>query len=125
MKTLDLIQGSPEWLAARAIRFTASEAAAMLGLSDKVKRSELLHMKATGSEREFSEWVQRNLLDKGHEVEALARPIAEGIVGEDLYPATGVEDVEGLPLLASFDGITMLEDECWENKMWNAGLAAY
>lgn len=125
MKTLDLIQGSPEWLAIRAKHFTASEAAAMLGLSDKVKRTELLHMKATGTAKEFSEWVQKNLLDKGHEVEAATRPIIEARLGEDLYPTTGEAYIEGLPLLASFDGITMLEDTCWENKLWNAALVAY
>ena len=47
MKTLDLIQGSPEWLAARAQYFTASEAPAMLGLSKYKTRQELLREKAT------------------------------------------------------------------------------
>ena len=125
MKTLNLVQGSPEWLAARAKHFTASEAAAMLGQSDKVKRTELLHMKATGTAKEFSDWVQKNLLDKGHEVEAATRVIIEQRMGEDLYPTTGSTEVEGLPLLASFDGITMLEDTCWENKLWNANLVEY
>ena len=125
MKTLDLVQGSPEWLATRANYFTASEAAAMLGLSDKVKRTELLHMKATGTAKEFSDWVQKNLLDKGHEVEADTRPIVENRLEEDLYPTTGAAEVEGLPLLASFDGITMMEDVCWENKMWNTTLVEY
>jgi predicted phage-related endonuclease len=125
MKTLDLVQGSPEWLAIRAKSFTASEAAAMLGLSDKVKRTELLHMKATGTAKEFSDWVQKNLLDKGHEVEADTRPIVEHRLKEDLYPTTGADEVEGLPLLASFDGITMMEDVCWENKMWNTALVEY
>lgn len=125
MKTLNLVQGSPEWIATRSKFFTASEAAPMLGQSEKVKRNELLHMKATGTEREFSEWVQRNLLDKGHEVEAMARVIVEARLGEDLYPSTGVLEVDELPLLASFDGITMLEDVCWENKLWNAALVDY
>ena len=125
MKTLNLVQGSPEWLATRAKYFTASEAAAMLGLSDKVKRTELLHMKATGTAKEFSDWVQKNLLDKGHEVEADTRLIVENRLAEDLYPTTGAAEVEGLPLLASFDGITMMEDVCWENKLWNTALVEY
>lgn len=123
MKTLDLIQGSPEWIAARSSYLCASEASAMLGLSPHLTRSELLRMKATGAEKEFSEWVKRNLLEKGHEVEALARPIAEEQIGEELYPATGVIDIDGLKLLASFDGITMMEDASWENKMFNQALA--
>ena len=125
MHTLDLIQGSPEWAAARTSYFCASEAPAMLGFSQNVKRNELLHMKATLSEQEFSDWVQRNVLDKGHEIEAMARPIAEAIMGDDLYPATGVVEVEGMRLLASYDGITMDESYSWENKQQNADLRGY
>jgi predicted phage-related endonuclease len=117
MKSLNLVQGSPEWEAARRRYFTASEASIMMACSPNVKRNELLHMKATGTDREFSDWFQRNILDKGHEIEAKARPIAEQIVGEELYPVTATDD-EGY-LLASFDGITMLENIVWECKQWN------
>jgi predicted phage-related endonuclease len=96
----DLIQGSPEWAEFRKSKFGASEAAAMLGLSKKTKRSELLHMKATGSAKEFSEWVQKNILDHGHHVEALARPHFENILDADLYPVTMSQD----RLSASCDG---------------------
>ena len=124
MKTLDLIQGSPEWLASRAQYFTASEAPAMLGLSKYKTRQELLREKATGITPEVSASTQY-LFDKGHEAEAAARPLAEEIIGEELYPLTGALEVEGLPLLASFDGITMDESQCWENKMWNEEFADY
>lgn len=124
MKTLDLIQGSPEWLAARAQYFTASEAPAMLGLSKYTTRSELLRQKATGIVEEVDAAKQR-LFDAGHAAEAAARPLAEEMLGEELYPATGVLEVEGLPLLASFDGITMDETQSWENKMPNAEFSAY
>jgi len=117
MKTLDLIQGSPEWCAHRHTKLNASEAPAMMGASEKVKRNELLHIKATGTDREFSDWFQANILDKGHEVEARARPIAEEIIGEELYPVSATDD-DGY-LAASFDGITMLEDVIWECKQWN------
>ena len=123
MKTLNLVQGSPEWLAVRAKHFTASEAAAMLGVSKYTTRTALLHAKATGLAEEVEPAKQR-LFDAGHEAEALARPLAEAVIGEDLYPTTGTLEVDGLPLLASFDGITMLEDVIWENKLWNADLAA-
>lgn len=122
MKTLDLTQGSDEWNAARAHYHTASEAPVMMGASNKATRNDLLRMKATGSEQEFSRWVLEVLFERGHQVEEAARPIAEAIIGEDLYPTTGVDDDDYL--LASFDGITLLEDVAWECKQWNEAKAA-
>lgn len=122
MKTLNLIQGSPEWLAARAKHPTASEAPIMMGASTKMRRNELLKLRATGNEREYSDWVQRNLFDKGHDQEAKARVLVEQDIGEDLYPVTATDD-EGW-LLASFDGMTMLGDTLYEHKMFNPELAA-
>jgi predicted phage-related endonuclease len=116
--THNLVQGSPEWLEFRLHHFGASEAAAMLGLSKAVKRTELLHMKHTGTAKEFSDWVQENILDKGHEVEALARPIIEMTLGEDLYPMVFSRG----KMSASCDGLTMLEDIAWENKQRNKAL---
>lgn len=118
----DLVQGSKEWLEVRKNYFTASEAAAMLGLSKYTKRSELLEQKATGVTPEVTEQQQR-LFDKGHEVEELARPVAEAYIGEELYPATITNEIEGLKLLASMDGLTMMGDRGWECKMWNAEFA--
>ena len=43
----------------------------MLGLSKSTTRNELLRIKHSGMAKEFSDWVQRNVLDKGHAVEAL------------------------------------------------------
>lgn len=118
MQIHDLIQGSPEWEAFRHEHDGASEAAAMLGLSTRVKRTELLHMKATGTAREFSDWVRENILDYGHEVEALARPLVEGIIGTELYPVTCSDGL----LSASCDGLTMAEDIAFEHKQLNAAL---
>lgn len=116
--THNLAQGSPEWMEFRLTHFGASEAASMLGLSKTVKRTELLHMKHTGTAKEFSDWVQENILDHGHEVEALARPIIEMSLGEDLYPM-----VFSLgKISASCDGLTMLEETAWENKQRNKAL---
>lgn len=123
METLNLIQGSEEWLAIRAQHFTASEASAMLGLSKYMSRQELLRQKATGYMPDVDSFKQR-LFDAGHDAEDKARPIAESIIGQTLYPATGRLVVDGLPLLASFDGITMDEEECWENKLFNQSLAS-
>ncbi|WP_205412556.1 endonuclease [Janthinobacterium lividum] len=77
-------------------------------------------MKATGLAKEFSDWVQENILDYGHEVEALARPFAERIIGDDLYPATLSLGRES----ASCDGLNMAETIGFEHKQWNAELAA-
>ncbi|OEZ50298.1 YqaJ-like viral recombinase domain protein [Janthinobacterium sp. MP5059B] len=116
----NLLQGSDDWHAFRFNHHGASEAAAMLGLSKKVTRSELVRMKATGLAKEFSDWVQENILDYGHEVEALARPFAERIIGDDLYPATLSLGRES----ASCDGLNMAETIGFEHKQWNADLAA-
>lgn len=119
MQINDLTQGSDAWHQYRLTHFGASEAAAMLGISPKVKRTELLHMKHTGTAREFSDWVQSNILDYGHEVEALARPLVEEIIGDDLYPVTCSDGL----LSASCDGLTMCEDIAFEHKQWNSKLA--
>lgn len=116
----NLLQGSDDWHAFRFNHHGASEAAAVLGLSKKVTRTELARMKATGLAKEFSDWVQESILDHGHEVEAMARPFAERILGEDLYPVTLSLGRES----ASCDGLNMAETIGWEHKQWNAELAA-
>lgn len=123
MQILELVQGSPEWHAVRAKHFCASEAAAMMGVSTYMNRNELLRQKATGDTQDVDPAKQR-LFDKGHEAEKLARPIVEVILGDDLFPATGVRTVEGLPFLSSFDGMTMDGEISWENKLWNEELVA-
>ncbi len=116
MITIDAPQGSQEWLDIRAKHFTASEAPAMLGLSKYKTRQELLREKATGLTEEVDANKQR-LFDRGHEAEAIARPLAEAYLQEDLFPVTGTAEIEGLPLLASFDGLNMDETLAWENKL--------
>ena len=114
-------QGSAAWLAARSKHFCASEAAAALGMSKYTTRDELLRQKATGLTEEVSPAKQR-IFDAGHEAEALARPIAEGIAGTEFFPVVATREVDGLPLLASFDGIDVLDDLIWENKLLNQSL---
>ncbi len=124
MEILKLKQGLPEWHAERrACDGTASEAPVMMGVSTKMKRDELLAMKKFGNEKEISDYVQKFLFDKGHEYEAKARPIAEKEIGDDLYPVTGKKTIDGLVLLASYDGLTMMRDIAWEHKMFNESLA--
>ena len=123
MKTLDLIQGSELWHAVRLQHFTASEAPAMMGASKYQTRDELLKLKATGIAKEVDTHTQR-LFNKGHETEASIRPFIEHILGDELYPVTGSIEIEGLKLLGSFDGLTMMEDKGFEHKLWNEELAA-
>ncbi len=119
MRTHDVLQGSDEWVEIRGKYFTASEAPVIMAASSKMKRNDLLAIKAGYTEKEYSAWVQKNLFDKGHQAEAMARPIVESMIGEDLYPVTGSNG----PYLASFDGLTMMEDIGFEHKMWNEDLA--
>jgi len=119
VKIHDLIQGSPEWLAYRATHFNASDAPAMMGVSPYKTRAELLREMHTGVAAEVDAGQQKRF-DNGHRAEALARPLAEQIVGEDLYPVTGSEG----RLSASFDGLTMDESQGFEHKVLNAELKA-
>lgn len=114
-------QGSTDWLQFRATRFGSSEAAAMLGLSPYTTRTELLRIKHTGLDREFGDWFQRNVLDKGHAVEAATRPLIEDQIADTLYPA--VCQGEGR-LAASCDGLDLDIRLLWECKQWNEALAA-
>jgi len=122
MKILKLVQGSPEWKQTRSTHYTASEAPAMMGASKYMSRDQLLKMKATGEEKEIDRFTQQ-LFDKGHAAEAAIRPHVEKIIGDELFPATGSEKINGLPFLASFDGITMAEDIIFEHKLFNKQLA--
>lgn len=121
MKIVELQQGSNLWHEHRAKHFNASDAPAMMGASKYKTRTQLLQEYATGIRPEVDSATQY-LFDKGHAAEAAARPIAEGIIGEDLYPVTGTSEVYGLPLSASFDGLVMDESIGWEHKMLNKDL---
>lgn len=117
MKIIDVTQGTPEWHAVRAEYFTASEAPAMMGVSKYQSRSDLLLQKKTGLAPEVDAATQR-LFDNGHATEAAARPIVERMIGEDLYPVVGARG----NLLASLDGIDMLETVVFEHKALNQSL---
>lgn len=120
-----LVQGSPEWKAHRATPgiINGSEIAAIMGIDPKTSRSELLRMKALGGEKEFSDYVQKRVLDKGHENEALARPMAEEIIGDDLSPLVMTDTIDGLPFSVSLDGITQCKSITHEHKSLNMMLA--
>lgn len=119
MQEQKIIQGTPEWHEFRAQHLNASDAPAMMGESPYKTRDALLREKAVGVVAEVSSETQRRF-DDGHRFEALARPLAEKIIGEELYPVVGSEGKFG----ASFDGMTMLGDVIFEHKTLNAALAA-
>lgn len=125
MKELNLIQGSPEWLAARTKYFTASEANAMMGESKYQSRSALLKQKATGIAEEVDSATQARF-DNGHATEAACRPLAEEVIGAELYPVVAIDDSE--KFLASSDGVASRDGAItwlpigWEHKALNASL---
>ena len=107
----DLIQGSAQWHAHRARHWNASDCPAMLGCSPYETRQQLLHRMHTGITPDVDAGTQRRF-DEGHRFEALARGLAEELIGDDLAPIVGTEG----ELSASFDGITFMGDTVWEHK---------
>lgn len=114
MKIVQLLQGSDAWHQHRAQHLNASDAPAMMGCSPYKTRSQLVREVATGIVPEVDVATEERFKD-GHRYEALARPLAEQIVGEDLFPVTGTEGKYS----ASFDGLTLLEDTAFEHKSLN------
>jgi len=119
MKIVSLIQGTAEWHAHRAQHHNASDAPAMMGCSPYKTRAQLIREVAAGIAQEVDAATQRRFED-GHRFEELARPLAEQIIGEELFPVTGTNG----KLSASFDGLTLLEDVAFEHKSLNDQLRA-
>lgn len=120
----DVQQGTQEWHALRADHFTASEAPAMMSVSPYLSRDELLKQKALRLVGAGIDGHKAALFQAGHDAEAGYRPIAEAQIDDDLYNITGTRDVDGLPLLASFDGLTMDRTTGFEHKLWSGKAAA-
>ena len=114
MKSHNLIQGTPEWHAYRAEHFNASDAPAMMNCSSCQTRTELLNTLKTGLTKEADAALQRRFND-GHRFEELARPLAENIVGDDLFAVVGSSG----KLSASFDGLTLDDAIAFEHKTLN------
>lgn len=117
MITHSFCQNTQEWHQHRAIHFNASDAPAMLGIGQYKTRNQLLREIATGIAPEVDAATQRRF-DDGHRFEALARPLAERIIGKKLYPVIGSEG----KLSASFDGLTADDSIAFEHKTLNNGL---
>lgn len=115
----DLVPGTPEWHAFRGEHDGASEIPSVLGLDEHVSRSERLREKSTGIAKEVDARTQA-IFDNGHRTEALARTIAEKLIGEDLYPQVWSYG----RLSASTDGMTMDGATIWQHKQWNIKLVS-
>jgi len=122
MRIVELVQGTKEWHEHRKNHLNASDAPAMVGKSLYKSRTQLLIEKKTGIIPEINSNTQV-IFDKGHKYEAAAREIIEQQEGVDLYPVTGVKEIDSLLLSASFDGIDLNETFCFEHKTRNKTLA--
>ena len=120
MKTHELTQGSPEWLALRSEHYNASEAPSIFGESKYKSRTALMNEKK-GVKEVISSHLQK-IFNKGHETEDQARDVLD-FEGQTYTPMVCTLEVEGLPLLASLDGITEDGKHIFEHKLWNETLA--
>ncbi|GKS68957.1 hypothetical protein W03_09610 [Nitrosomonas sp. PY1] len=120
MQTHSIQQGTESWHQFRSSHFGASEASAMLGISKQLSRNDLLLYKKTGKSKEYSDWVQKNILDYGHEVELKAREILEQEIQEDLFPVTCSD--ENSEMSASCDGLTFDGMTAFEHKQFSKDL---
>jgi predicted phage-related endonuclease len=120
MQVHQLEPGSLEWLRHRFDCNNASDAAAMLSCDPNRSRTDLLDALVNGFTKEASDF-QEKIYAGGHRLEALARPVAEAIIGEDLYQLVATRRWDGLtrPLGASSDGLTIARDRNWEHKQLN------
>ena len=111
MEILNLQQGSNEWHQHRATAYNASDVPSMLACSPYKSRSDFVRERATGITAEVTP-AQQRIFDDGHRFEALARPLAEAIIGEELSPCVGKRGKYS----ASFDGLTFMGDVAFEHK---------
>lgn len=114
MREIDVAQGTEAWLEIRKGYHTASDAPAMMGVRPDTTRDELLEQKFTGIAKEVSDFTKKIWAD-GHRAEKMARPLAEALLGDDLYPIVCADD--DLGMLASLDGAIIGNGAIWEHKL--------
>ncbi len=123
MEILKLVPGSKEWLKRRRKHYSASNAPVMMGEEKYISRLQLKnHYKGWISE--VDEFTQK-IFDKGHAAEDSARPIVGLNEFLTLEVVVAIETVEGLDLLASYDGAELdgcLIEISWEHKLYNQDL---
>jgi putative phage-type endonuclease len=121
MKTLNLVQGSPEWHEHRSKTHNASELSVVMGVSQYKTREQLIEEKALQREAKVSTFVEEVVFERGRETEKAARLQVEAAHGVELYPVVATSD-DGF-LSASYDGITLDRKLVWEGKQANADKA--
>ena len=119
MRIIDIPGGqrSEAWHQHRRDHFNASDAPAMMGCSPYETRTALLTRISTGIGPERTA-IEQELFADGHRSEALARPLAEAAIDDDLYPLVMANG----KLSASLDGHTLEGAIDWEHKRLNARL---
>ena len=120
MKTVNIEQGTKEWLDVRSNSCCASDSSAMMGVSPYKTRTELLDEKK-GVKAEISEY-QQALFDRGHEVEAKARELLEFETMSNFSPIVCTKEIQGMPFLASLDGYSSDTRTVFEHKLFNQDL---
>lgn len=113
MKTIDLVQGSPEWLNFRENGVGASDIAAICNVPGAFKkRSEVIQEKL-GNTKELSDFAQQ-MFDDGHEWEAAVRDAF--LNGEyNFVPMVAVDEFNSR-LFASLDGVDVSKKTILEIK---------
>jgi predicted phage-related endonuclease len=107
-------QGSEAWKELRGKYHTASNAPNMMGEGYDSRDKSLRY--ALGIEQKVITPELQDLFALGHDREEKARPSAAVRYDVKLKPLVASLDVDGLPLLASFDGINEQHDFIWEHK---------
>jgi predicted phage-related endonuclease len=110
----DVEQGSAVWKELRGKHYPASLAPAMMGdgyASRAKEMSEYLGF----TTKKISSFLQYKF-DLAHIIEEEARHIAEAKYLQPFSPLVGTREIEGLPLLASFDGLSKDRRVVWEHK---------
>jgi|TARA_R110000823_G_scaffold117881_1_gene241601 predicted phage-related endonuclease len=115
VNVLKVTQGSAEWLDVRKGKLTGSLAPAMMGHGYK-SRSEAMEQFLELSPDEVFNDFTKDLFEKGHQTEKIARVKVENQLDQPLSPVTATRDYNGLPLLASFDGVSFDHSLVWEHK---------
>lgn len=121
MEIHDIKPNTPEWEAHRRLHLNASDAPVIMSVSPHKTRLQFIKEVATGVEPEVSEYVEENVYKPGHQLEALARPLAAAFLGENLFPVVGSSGKYG----ASFDGLIFSEEIHWEHKRLNKALREF
>lgn len=98
MKIIDIQQNTPEWIELRQSKIGASDAPIIMGVSPWKKPNELWEEKLGFKKSSFNS----DAMQRGHQLEPVARAMCEKYFECALYPVIGIHD-ENDWAMASFD----------------------